>query len=105
VGSGSHRSPFEEEHLDERNECFFRLACCAIRDPAALQDPQAETTGRAVRITENVPVLRVDHISIKGMLPGVRSVSYSRERDSGDREIERRSSPHAGGFDRQKSET
>ena len=66
---------------------------------------QAETTGRPVRITENVPVLWVDHISIEGMLPGVRSVSYSRERDSDYREIERRSSPHAGGFDRQKSET
>ena len=39
------------------------------------------------------------------MLPGVRSVSYGRERDSDYREIERRSSPHARGFDRQKSET
>ena len=49
----------------------FGLACCAIRDPAALQDPQAETTDRRVRITEDVPVLWVDHISIKGMLLGV----------------------------------
>ena len=70
-----------------------------------LYNPEAETTGHPVRITENVPVLWVDHISIEGTLPGVRSVSCSRERDSDYREIERRSSSHAGGFDRQKSET
>ena len=38
---------------------------------------------RRVRITKNVPVLRIDHISIKGLLLGVWSASYSAECDSG----------------------
>jgi hypothetical protein len=38
---------------------------------------------RRVRITKNVPVLRIDHISIKGMLLGVWSASYRGECDSG----------------------
>jgi hypothetical protein len=40
-------------------------------------DTQAETTGRRIRITKDVPILRIDHISIKGKLPGVWQALYS----------------------------
>jgi len=54
---------------------FFRSACCAIRDLLLYKILQAETTDRRVRITKDVPVLRIDHISIQGMLLGVWHVS------------------------------
>jgi hypothetical protein len=53
----------------------------AIRDPAALPDAQVETTDRHVPITENVPLLRIDHISTKGVLLGVWQLSGSSERE------------------------
>jgi hypothetical protein len=60
------------EDLDERNWYLFRSVYCAVRDPAARQDAQAETTGRLVRITvEDVPVLRIGHISANSALLGV----------------------------------
>lgn len=61
----------EQEHIYERNYNFVGPADCGICDPAALPDPQAETTGNRVRIAEDVPVLRVDYVSIKSTLPGV----------------------------------
>jgi hypothetical protein len=73
----------------------FGLLSCATSDPAALQDAQAATTGPRVRITEDVPILRIDHISIKGRLFGVRPVSYSGKCHPDSRQIERRSSPHS----------
>jgi hypothetical protein len=82
-----------KEHLDELDWYFFQSAYCAVRDPGALQDGQAETTGRRVRITEDVPVLRVDHISAKTMLLGVWQVSYNGEYDPDSGEIESRLSP------------
>jgi hypothetical protein len=68
-------APIWKGALLEPNWYFFRSACCAGSDPAAVQDSQAETTGRWVRITKDVPVLRIDHISIQGMLLGVWYVS------------------------------
>ena len=71
-----------EKHVCERNQYFCRSAYCAVGDSGVLQDPQA-AKDRRVRITKDVPVLRIDHIPIKGMLPGVWSASYSGEGDSG----------------------
>ena len=48
--------------------------------PPPLQDPQSEAAGNRVRIAEDVPVLRLDHVSIKSTLPGVRSGPHSGER-------------------------
>lgn len=61
----------EQEHIYERTWNFIGSADCGIRDPAALQVPQAEITGNRVRIAEDVPVLRVNYVSIKSTLPGV----------------------------------
>jgi hypothetical protein len=70
----------EQEPVCERNYYFGRSAYRAVRDSGVLQDAQA-TTGRRVRITKDVPVLRIDHISIKGMLLGVWPVYYHGECD------------------------
>jgi hypothetical protein len=55
---------------------FIGLLILSIHDPAGPQNPQAETTGRRVSITKNVPILRIDHASIKGKLLGVWQISY-----------------------------
>jgi hypothetical protein len=62
---------------------------CALHDSAAPQDAQAETTARRIRITNDVPILRIDHISIETMLLGVWQVSYKRECDPDSREMNR----------------
>ncbi len=54
--------------LYECNCCFLQCADSTLRDPVALQDAQTETKDCRVRIAENVPILRADHISIKTML-------------------------------------
>ena len=64
------RAPF-----NERNQYFLRSAYRAVHDPAAPQAAQAETTDRRVRNTKDVSVLRIDYISIEGMLLGVRQAS------------------------------
>ena len=61
----------------ERNQYFTRSAHHAVHDPAAPLDAQAETRGRRVSITEDVPVLRIDHVPIKGELLGVWQALYS----------------------------
>ena len=53
------------------------------------------TTDRRVRIAKDVPVLRVDHISIKGMLLGVWPVSCHGECDPDSRQIESGLSPRS----------
>ena len=61
----------------ERNQYFLRSAYRPLHDPAAPLDSQAETTGRRVSITKDVPILRIDHLSIKGKLLGVWQALYS----------------------------
>jgi hypothetical protein len=61
----------------ERNQYFTRSAYRPLHDPAAPQDAQAETTGRQIWITKDVPILRIDHVSIKGQLLGVWQALYS----------------------------
>ena len=63
--------------LYERNQYFPRSPNRAVHDPAAPQDAQPETTDRRVRNTKDVSLLRIDHISIEGMLLGVRQACYS----------------------------
>jgi hypothetical protein len=61
----------------ERNQYFLRSVYRPPHDPAAPPDAQAETTGRRIWITKGVPILRVDHVSIKGKLLGVWQTLYS----------------------------
>ena len=56
---------------------FPRSADRAVHDPAASLDAQVETTDCGVSITKNVPVLRIDHVSIEGKLLGVWQAFYS----------------------------
>jgi len=63
--------------LYERNQYFPRSPDRAVHDPAAPQDAQPETKDRRVRNTKDVSLLRIDHISIEGMLLGVRQACYS----------------------------
>jgi hypothetical protein len=61
----------------ERNQYFLRSGHRPLHDPAAPLDAQAETTGRRVSITKDVPILWIDHVSIKGKLLGVWQALYS----------------------------
>jgi hypothetical protein len=61
---------------DERTQDFLRSADRVVHDPAAPRDAQVETADHRVSITKDVPVLRIDHISIKGQLPGVWQALY-----------------------------
>jgi hypothetical protein len=81
----------------ERDYHFFRSPDCTIHDPAALQDAQAESTDRPIRITKDVPSLRLDHISAQGMLLGVWQVSLIEMKRDPDSRSQR-------SLDRQKSE-
>jgi hypothetical protein len=66
----------EEEHAYERNSYFLRSPDFAVHDSAALPDAQAETADRRpMRITKDVPILRLDHISTKSALLGVWQIS------------------------------
>jgi len=69
----------EQERGCERNQYFCRSAYSAVGDSGVLQHAQA-AKDRRVRITEDVPVLRIDHISAESMLLGVRQVSDNGER-------------------------
>lgn len=68
----------EKGRFNERNQYFLGSANRCIRHSAAPLDAQAETTGNGGSFTEDVPVLRIDHISIKSSLLGVWQASYSR---------------------------
>jgi len=61
----------EKGRFHERNQYFTRSADRALHDPAASQDAQAETTTSWVSITKDLPVLRIDHISVRSLLLGV----------------------------------
>jgi hypothetical protein len=61
----------------ERNRHFFGSSDCAFCYLAAPADASAETTDRRVRITTDVPGLRIDHVSAKGKLLGVWQALYS----------------------------
>jgi hypothetical protein len=55
----------------ERNQHFLRSVDSSVCDSPASSDAPESGNGR-VPITKDVPVLRVDHISIKSSLLGVR---------------------------------
>jgi hypothetical protein len=66
-----------KDRVYECNQFFHRSAYRAVRDYVVPVDAQGETTGRGVWITEDVSVLRIDHVSIKGKLFGVWQALYS----------------------------
>ena len=61
----------------ERNQYHIQSVYRVLHDPGSPLDAQAETTGRGVQITEDVPVLRIDHVPVKGKLLGVWQAFYS----------------------------
>jgi hypothetical protein len=63
--------------LYERNQHLLRSADRAVHDPLAPLDAQGETVGHSVWITKDVPILRTDHVSIKGKLLGVWQALHS----------------------------
>jgi len=66
----------QERSLYERNQHFLRSADRAVHNPAARLGAQGETTGHGVWITKDVPIMRIDHVSIKGKLLGVWQAFY-----------------------------
>ena len=58
----------------ECNEYFLRSAYRALHDPAA--PLEAETADRRVPITEDVPIMRIEHISNESLLLGVWQALY-----------------------------
>jgi hypothetical protein len=56
---------------------FFRSADRAVHDPAALLDAQTQTATSWVSITKDMPVMRIDHVPIKGKLLGMRQALFS----------------------------
>jgi hypothetical protein len=67
----------KKARLCEPNQHCSRHASCPAACPPSLQDAQAQTTDRAVWNTNHVPVLRIDHISIEGILYGVWQVLHA----------------------------
>ena len=63
--------------LDECHQYFLRTVRPAVHDPTDPLAAQAESPGRRVSITKDVPILRIDHISIEGKLLGVWRALYS----------------------------
>jgi hypothetical protein len=63
--------------LYEHSQYFLRSADRAVLDPPAPMDAQAEPAVRRGSIAKDVPVLRIDHVSTKGKLFGVRQALYS----------------------------
>jgi hypothetical protein len=62
----------------EPNYYLFRSVYPRAHDPAAApKDAPNEATDCRVRNSKDVPVLWVDYISTKGVLLGVRQVSYN----------------------------
>ena len=61
--------------FDKRRYYFLWSACRAVHGPAATLDARDKIRGRRVW-TKDVPILRTDHISIKGTLPGMWQASY-----------------------------
>jgi hypothetical protein len=66
----------QEGSLYERYQHLLRSADRAVHGPAAQLDAQVEATDCGVSITKDVPVLRIDHVSIKGKLLGVWQALY-----------------------------
>jgi len=60
-----------EGHFYECNQYLDRSAYRGVHDSAATLDAQAKTPSRCVWISKDMPILRIDNASIKGMLPGV----------------------------------
>src|SRR6266702_2377255 len=57
----------------ERNRDFLQSLCLVTDDPVAPQDAPRTTAVRTRWSSENVPVLRIDHVSTESKLPGVRN--------------------------------
>jgi hypothetical protein len=60
-----------ERHAYERNQYFFRRPDRAICDAIAFQNAWTPTAKCWVQIAKNVPVVRLDHVPIEDILPGM----------------------------------
>ena len=61
----------------ERHEYFLWLFYRATDDPARPLDAQADTAHRRGSVTKDVPLLRIDHVTIEAQLLGVWQALYS----------------------------
>jgi hypothetical protein len=61
----------------ERNQYCFWLVYRALDDPDGPLDSQTETADRRGSITKDVPIVRIDHLTIKAELLGVWQALYS----------------------------
>jgi hypothetical protein len=77
IGYSVVSGPAKKSRFYEPNQYFLRSPYRRLHDPAAPPNAQAETTGRRIRITKDVPILRIDHVSLKGKLLGVRQALHS----------------------------
>jgi hypothetical protein len=72
------RKSLESGRIYEPKYYLFWSVYPRAHDPAAApKDAPNEATDCRVRNSKDVPVLWVDHISTKGVLLGVRQVSYN----------------------------
>jgi hypothetical protein len=62
----------------ECSQYCLRSVDRAVHDPADSEDAQAETTRHRVRTAKDVPIMRIDHVSIKGKLYGMWQALYGR---------------------------
>jgi len=76
--SGKTQNSPKKGRFYECHQHFLRTAHPAVHDPTAPLDAQGETTCRRASITKDVPILRIDHVSIKGKLLGVWQALYRR---------------------------
>jgi hypothetical protein len=66
-----HHSP-RRIGVHERNQHFLRSAHRALNNSAALLDREAETAASRVSVTKDLSSLRIDHVSTKSSVLGVR---------------------------------
>jgi hypothetical protein len=67
----------KKNRFHELNQYSLWTADRAVYDPSALLDSQTQTAIGRVSITNDVPVMRIDHVPIKGKLLGMRQALFS----------------------------
>jgi hypothetical protein len=62
----------------EPNQYLLGSADCPAYDLAGALDPQIQTAISGVSITNDVPILPIDHVPTQGALPGVWQAAFRR---------------------------
>jgi hypothetical protein len=100
--AGSISALAKKGRSNERNQFFTWADDRAVHDPVGPVEVQAESADDGFSITEDVPILRIDHIPGESSLPGVwrsqrfktvvkgRTQNYEEHQISGETETQRR---------------